>query len=1006
MKRRMILLAVLLPLSFCSLAQAGAIPPTKISTVSNWKFTLGDPASAKDAKFDDSKWQAVSVPHDWMARQPYSADNPSASRNGCLPTGKTCWYRTTLNHVGHATYKARQILVFDGIMSRADVYLNGTHLGHWPYGYAPVVFDLTGKLKEGKNTVAVRIDMSKKFPAARWYSGMGIIRSVRKYSAPKEGLAWPWPITVRVDNNSTAKEAKIDIITRTTAPQGNMTIRHTLRRYADIVATTTVKATSAETATTLTVKNPKLWSPESPTLYNLTTEVLIDGHPVDSTWQRHGPQVGRVGIRTLGWCGKNGFLLNGKPYKIKGVCEHDDAAIEGAAKSIATMRFRIGLLKKMGCNAIRTAHNPFAAEFYDLCDEMGMLVMNEFFDGWYVPKADGDFGHEFKDYWKRVVTNVVRRDANHPCVFMWSVGNEIRGFKPSQGKEVVDFLRALDPTRKITAGLSGGSVFDVAGFNGHGGMPGKLEKYHKANPDQPIILTEVPHTLQTRGFYRAATWWRDRGRSKNEIKPLSTKQIFFDGHKYYHSSYDNAGVRINAQTCWNRTKNTPWIAGEFRWTGFDYIGENYFGGRGWPARLNNFGIIDLCGFPKDHYYYYQSQWTAEPMVHILPHWTWPEIKPGTPIPVVAYSNCDETELILNGKSLGRKKTGEPFAPSWTVPYTPGTLEAIGYKDGKEAARTKRVTAGPATTLECKLDPSFQNRIVFKALDAKGNFAPRCNNTLFVNAPDGAILGMDNGNPIDVTQHTKPYRRLFHGLALAKTDRVALSWLRNSEDAMYFGALFGDLRFETSTTVSVFTNEFPRVDDDFKLIKPVKLSLRYTTDGSAPTLLGSERFTSPLTIDNTTTLKVTAFCGARAVLRMEETFVKGKAAPVTDSRLRTDDEPAAKPTKPGEKPAKGGKAKKPKGPFDTQAVGTYKDGKLQFIFTADGKVMRKAKTGKAKQVAWWWYDWPDDEFENPEDAGTGELIWLNSGQRTKLGFQTKKCKSLQLSTSGAKRTWTK
>ncbi|MBT3278507.1 MAG: DUF4982 domain-containing protein [Phycisphaerales bacterium] len=983
MTRRMILLTALASLCICPLAQAqtkvAKCPLASVQTLNEgWTFTLGDPADAKGVKFDDSKWEKVSVPHDWMIRQPYSPDHPSAARNGCLPTGKTCWYRTTIDYTDRSVPAGPQTLVFDGLMSRADVYINGVHLGHWPYGYAPIAFDISKHINlTGKNTLAVRIDMSKKFPAARWYSGMGIIRNVKLISAPANGLARPWPVTARVDNNSTAKEAKIDVVARLTPASGiKREVKHTLCDHkGNLVATANEKGV-------IVVKSPKLWSPESPYLYTLTTSVLstskgalIDQHTT------------RIGIRTLAWSGKEGFLLNGKPCKIKGMCEHDDAAIEGAAKSVETMRFRISLLKTMGCNAIRTAHNPRAAEFYDLCDEMGMLVMNEFFDGWYQPKAAGDFGHEFAKYWKQVITNVVRRDANHPCVFLWSVGNEIRGFKATKGIEVVAFLRALDPSRKSTAGLSGGALFDVAGFNGHGGMPGKLEHYHKAHPDQPVILTEVPHTLQTRGFYRAATWWRDRGRAKHEIKPLSKKQIFFDGHKYFHSSYDNAGVRINAQTCWNRTKNSPWIAGEFRWTGFDYIGENYFGGRGWPARLGNFGIIDLCGFPKDHYYYYQSQWATAPMVHLLPHWTWPELKLGTVIPVVAYSNCDETELFLNGKSLGRKKTGEPFAPKWDVPYTPGTLEAVGYKGGKEAARTKRVTAGPATTLEVKLDPEHPNRLVFKALDAKGNFAPRCNNTVFVSDSSKVILGMDNGSPIDVTQHTKPYRRLFHGLALAKIK------LADQFDIGY-GAIFVSPWFETSTTATIQRN----FATHGMRVKRMAMPIHYTLDGSEPTLKSPE-YSGAITIDRTTTIKATVFAAGKPYLKMHETTTKGKAEPVTDSRLRSDDS-AGKSD--GEKPT-GGKVKKPKGPFDKQLVGSYKDGGNTFTFTADGKVL-KGKKGKTKQIGWWWYDWPDDEFEDPKDAGTGELIWINSGERSKLNFKSKKCKVLQVKTGKATRQW--
>jgi len=420
------------------------------------------------------------------------------------------------------------------------------------------------------------------------------------------------------------------------------------------------------------VQEPNLWSPENPEMYEIETilthkEKVLDRYITD------------IGIRSIENRGSKGFFLNGESIKFKGLSNHHDAGPVGAAVPDDVLYRRLKLLKEMGCNALRTTHNPFSPEFYTMCDTMGFLVMDEAFDGWWTAKAEHDYGNYFEEWWQKDLGDLIKRDRNHPSVVIWSIGNEVRGFNADQQKEIVEFIKQLDDSRPVTQGSGYSAPYiDMAGFNGHGEFKGELKKYHKNNPERAIIGTEITHTLQTRGVYRTKTWyrtkdnpapWENPGQFKKmearvyKIPDLSENEVFEGITHKYQSSYDNSVVRIGVRDEWNRVEERDYYVGNFRWTGFDYLGESF----GWPARTANFGIIDLAGFPKDHYYLYQSLWSSKPMVHLLPHWTHPGLE-GIEIPVVVYTNCEAAELFLNGKSLGEKPMGKDRQLLWHVPY--------------------------------------------------------------------------------------------------------------------------------------------------------------------------------------------------------------------------------------------------------------------------------------------------------------------------------------------------
>jgi len=745
----------------------------------DWKFQLGDIDNAASEDFNDTHWRQLDVPHDWSIEGNYDESNPAGIAGAYLPTG-IGWYRKNIP-IENLQKEAKYFVEFDGVYMNSEVYINGKLLGKRPYGYISFSYDLTPYLKEGANSLAVRVDNSKS-PSGRWYTGSGIYRHV--WLTKTSNLYVPQWGTKVTSTNVTAESATIHLSGQVSNETGSSQKIEVVSTILDAKNTAIVSSNhfvSIDVDGTFNqefeVKKPNLWSPETPVMYALETKLFVDGILKD-TYKTP------FGIRAIEWKGSNGFFLNGKSIKFKGLSNHHDAGPVGAAVPDDVLYKRLKMVKDMGCNALRTTHNPFSPEFYTMCDTLGILVMDEAFDGWSTPKATHDYGNYFKDWWKRDLTDFVKRDRNHPSVVIWSIGNEVRGFTPEAQKEIVNFLKNLDNTRPITQGRGYSAPYiDIAGFNGHGELRGALEKYHKQHPDKLIIGTEITHTLQTRGVYRTKTWyrtkdnpapWENPGQFKKmeprvfKIPDLSDKEVFPGITKKYQSSYDNSIVRIGVRDDWKRVENNDYYIGNFRWTGFDYLGESF----GWPARTANFGIIDLAGFPKDHYYLYQSLWSDKPMVHILPHWTHTG-KEGVKIPVVVYTNCESVELFLNGNSLGEKNMTSEGQIVWMVPYEKGELKAIAKNKGNVATEMKHTSAEKPTAVQLKTTKKSlsANRtdvlhIEVSVVDKNGTMHPDANNLIeFEITGPGKIIGVENGDILDLAPHKVKYRKAFKGKCL-------------------------------------------------------------------------------------------------------------------------------------------------------------------------------------------------------------------------------------------------
>lgn len=756
-------------------------PRTVTNIDFDWLFHLGGQKGAEAISFDDQSWRSLDLPHDWSIEGEFDLDNPTGWRGGYMPAG-IGWYRKHFNW--DSQWEGKKVSIrFDGVYMNSEVWINGHYLGKRPYGYITFDYDLTPYLKKGENTLAVRVD-NKRVPSGRWYTGSGIYRHVwltvtDPVHVAKDGT---FITTPRVEESKAKAKIEVELQNET-----NQAVAVTLK--TDIFGPNEQLVNSITSAETLpagksvlyqqtTIQSPTLWSTQTPRLYKAVHSIKgEDGQLLD---QYSTP----FGIRDIQVNAEKGFLLNGQKIKLKGVCNHHDAGPVGAAVPEDVLLRRLKLLKEMGCNAIRTAHNPAAPELYDFCDQLGFLVVDEAFDGWDKPKAKYDYGLYFDEWWKKDLTSFIKRDRNHPSVVIWSIGNEVPGFTEEKQKELVDHVKSLDTTRPVTQGR-GHKVkhIDIAGLNGHGENKGALEKYHRENPDKPVMGTEITHTLQTRGVYQTTTSYRRRdfpapweiGKPWSsmedevfKIPDLTEEEVFPNIHKAYQSSYDNAIVRIGVRDQYKRTQKFDWLIGTFRWTGFDYLGEATIS----PARTANFGILDLAGFPKDHYYLYQSLWTDEPMVHLLPHWTHPG-KEGVQIPIVVYSNCETVELLFNEESLGEKPMTDELQIVWKIPYQPGTLHAVA-RNGKDVVAEKIVsTAQKPHLVDLKPDKSRMraNRtdvvhIEVTIEDKQGTSVPEASNLVEFNVQGpGTIIGVENGDILDFDSMKGSKRKAFNGKCL-------------------------------------------------------------------------------------------------------------------------------------------------------------------------------------------------------------------------------------------------
>lgn len=845
----------------------------------DWRFHLGEVPGAEAPGFDDSAWRQLDVPHDWSIEGAYRQDNPGVAVSGWLPTG-IGWYRKTFE-VTPEMLRGNVVLLFDGVFMDSTTWVNGVQLGEEPYGYMSFYFDISAHLHPGANTIAVRVNNLLQ-PAARWYTGSGIYGHVKLLTMPAVHVPL-WSTFVRT-HSLNSQTATVAVSTAVQQRSARIALQlSVLDPDGKIVARRTVPASEAvpdlDHPAILQIPHPRLWSPDEPNLYILRTE-LVDGKQlVDS-------EDTTFGVRTTVFDPNKGFLLNGQVLKLRGVGDHLYGGPMGTAIPDGILQRRLQMLKDMGVNAIRTSHNPHTPYFYDLCDRMGFLVMDEIYDGWH-KKVKNEYAERFyASQWHHDVERWVRRDRNHPSVFVWSLGNET-GL--ADVNHMTEYVHTFDPTRPTTGGMMTTGV-GVSGWNGPGEVPGVLEKFHAEHPTIPIMLTEEPHTLQTRGYYRVRTWWRD-WKPGQQFEPYGTEEIFFDGNQWYNSSYDNAIVRNNSRQSWKRTASTPWIAGEFRWLGFDYIGEAAYKGGHWPVRAENFGIIDLAGIPKDDYFLYQAFWTKKPMVHLLPHWTHRNME-GIVIPVVAYSNEPEVELFLNGVSLGRIEPGPLGDFLWKVPYRPGKLLAVAYDvNGKRVANTSFTTAGDPTGIKLETDNGAlrSNRtddavVTFTVVDKDGVMVPwNMNRIVFKVLGSVHLLGNENGDPVDVTPNQASYRNAFYGMgrgfyqATADDGPIEITAASILGDTAIWSATQKNPRM-ISIAVSRVSLRGPLENASFEI--------HYTTDGSEPTL-SSPLFKNAFGIYDDTNVQALITRNGKPWIRLSQGFHRVEPTLVTDPRWATD-----------------------------------------------------------------------------------------------------------------------
>ena len=790
-------------------------PREKADFNDGWRFQLGDVPEAASPEFDDSGWRVLDLPHDWAVEGDFSIDNPSGTGGGALPGG-IGWYRKTFVPSSADSDKLWRI-DFDGVYMNAEVFVNGESLGVRPYGYISFGYDITPLLKwDEPNVIAVRVDNAEQ-PNSRWYSGCGIYRNVwmtktgsvrvapngvyaisRLRYLPEEGKDGLGKLDAGFffvqTNVLTEGDAGQIVVVRQTVLDAD-------GRVAGMKEDSCTIGETEDMEQMVEVSRPHLWDIDDPYLYTLVTEIEdADGTILDRVETR-------TGLRHFLFSPYEGFSLNGRPMKINGVCLHHDFGCLGAAFNINAARRQLEILKDMGCNAIRTSHNPPAPQLLDLCDELGFIVQDEAFDMWRKKKTAHDYSRYFNEWHERDLTDFIVRDRNHPSIMMWSIGNEVLeqwshadadtlslaeanlilnfGHSPdmlsAEGEEMsvnslltkklADMVRELDPTRPITAGCNepapGNHLFrsgalDMIGFNYHNGNVADVPKNF---PGMPFIITESNSALMTRGYYRMPSdqmfIWPERW------------DIPFHDDSFSCSSYENCHVPWGSthEETLKLIRDNDFVSGQFIWTGFDYIGEPT--PYGWPARSSYFGIVDLAGFPKDVYYLYQSEWTEKDVLHLFPHWNWEE---GQEVDMWCYyNNADEVELFVNGQSQGvRSKTEDVLHASWRVVYRPGAVEVVARKDGKEVDRREIRTAGEPAKIVLKTDvygeSAQDDALAFVSVeihDAEGNLCPWADNLVEfeLDGESAFIAGVDNGSPVSMERFKDSKRKAFYGKCL-------------------------------------------------------------------------------------------------------------------------------------------------------------------------------------------------------------------------------------------------
>lgn len=760
-----------------------AVAERKISTLTDgWEFTKGRPDAS-------TKWESVRVPHDWAITGPFDRANDlqtvAVEQNGETEKTEKTGRTGGLPFIGKGTYRrnlqipdtaGRSIaMIFDGAMSNAHVKVNGEEVAYWPYGYNSFYVDLTDKVHPGDNDLVVELENFEQ--ASRWYPGAGLYRNVHlidtdKVHIPVWGTHIMTPlvtpeeasVSLEMEIAGAAKGEKVEVVTSIVAPDGRVVAEN--------------KAPYTAHGQTFTqnflVKNPELWSPDSPELYTASTTLLVGGKEVD-TYDT------RFGIRKLEYIPEKGFFLNGESTKFQGVCNHHDLGPLGAAVNKAALRHQVELLKDMGVNAIRTSHNMPAPELVEICDELGMMLMLEPFDDWsFRPKSPNGYGAFFSEWAEKDMENMLKHYRNNPSVVMWSIGNEVPSQWGPDGVAELTMLqnkvKSMDPTRPVTCGMDQigavldngfAAALDIPGFNY---KPQFYEEAYEKLPQKMILGSETASTVSSRGVY---------------YFPVS-----FDKEHNVVMHPENQSSSYDDETCsWSNTPDIdffmdekPWVMGQFVWTGFDYLGEpSPYDTDAWPSHSSVFGIIDLASLPKDRYYLYRSQWNKkDPTLHILPHWNW-EGREGEVTPVFVYTSYPKAELFINGKSQGVREKNDStlqnrYRLMWNETiYEPGEVKVIAYDESDRPVEEKVIrTAGApdhlvltANRSDLTADGEDLAYLTVQVADKDGNIVPTDSRRVKFNVSGaGEFEATANGDPTCLLPFQNPEMDLFSGAATA------------------------------------------------------------------------------------------------------------------------------------------------------------------------------------------------------------------------------------------------
>ncbi|MFD2287972.1 DUF4982 domain-containing protein [Pedobacter petrophilus] len=751
---------------------------TEVLLTDGWKFSKGnnDASFAKD--FNDRAWKTVTVPHDWAIEGPFdkeidkqmvaivqngeSKPSEKTGRTGALPYIGEAWYRNSFS-IPASTKGKQVILQFDGAMSEPKVYLNGVKVGEWNYGYNYFYIDITDHILAGqKNVLAVHLNNQPK--SSRWYPGAGLYRNVRLITKDKVSIE-QWGVSITTPEVSKAF-AKVNIKTRLSAT-GAKLVTQILDNKGRLVMSDTAKTFFGNAADqNIKISNPDLWSPETPYLYTAVSKLYQGNKLLDEV-------TTRFGVRSISYVAGTGFSLNGTVRKFKGVCLHHDLGPLGTAINVAALRRQLMILKDMGCDAIRSSHNMPSLEQLELCDELGFMFLAETFDEWAKAKVENGYHRFFQQDAEKDVVNLVKATRNHPCIVMWSSGNEVPDQFGAEGVKRAKWLQEIfhreDPTRPVTVGMDQVKATMASGFGALLDIPGlnyRVHLYHeayKAFPQGMLLGSETASTVSSRGVYKFPV-----------VKAKNKTYSDFQSSSYDLECCDWSNVPDDDFVMQD---DKPWVIGEFVWTGFDYLGEPTPYDESWPSRSSYFGMCDLAGIPKDRYYLYRSRWNTEkPTLHLLPHWNW-EGREGQTTPVFAYTNYESAELFLNGKSLGVQKKSKDtpqnrYRLMWMdVKYEPGTLKVVAYdKAGKAVAEETKVTAGKPYRIV--LDPDRKqivadgkdiSFVTASVVDKNGNPCPTTHERLnFEVTGEGKFKAVCNGDATSLEMFDQPTMKLFSG----------------------------------------------------------------------------------------------------------------------------------------------------------------------------------------------------------------------------------------------------